>query len=110
MCCVSHEMGFARKVSDRVIFMDHGRIVEDYSKDDFLVSPKSALTEQENSYPKYWRIKPHTYRAEVFDLGRFPTCTFSVIGLPLRSRVTLASSPGLVWAMLFKRAATSFTV
>jgi glutamate/aspartate transport system ATP-binding protein len=28
MCCVSHEMGFARKVSDRVIFMDQGKIIE----------------------------------------------------------------------------------
>jgi glutamate/aspartate transport system ATP-binding protein len=40
MCCVSHEMGFARKVSDRVIFMDHGRIVEDCSKDDFFGKPE----------------------------------------------------------------------
>lgn len=36
MCCVSHEMGFARKVSHRVIFMDHGRIVEDCTKDEFF--------------------------------------------------------------------------
>ena len=40
MCCVSHEMGFARKVSDRVIFMDQGRIVEDCSKDDFFGKPQ----------------------------------------------------------------------
>ena len=40
MCCVSHEMGFARKVSDRVIFMDQGRIVEDCSKDDFFGKPE----------------------------------------------------------------------
>jgi glutamate/aspartate transport system ATP-binding protein len=40
MCCVSHEMGFARKVSDRVIFMDQGRIVEDCSKEDFFGKPQ----------------------------------------------------------------------
>jgi glutamate/aspartate transport system ATP-binding protein len=40
MCCVSHEMGFARKVSDRVIFMDQGRILEDCSKDDFFGKPE----------------------------------------------------------------------
>ncbi|HAK21907.1 MAG TPA: glutamine ABC transporter ATP-binding protein, partial [Desulfovibrio sp.] len=28
MCCVTHEMGFARTVADRVIFMDHGQILE----------------------------------------------------------------------------------
>jgi glutamate/aspartate transport system ATP-binding protein len=36
MCCVTHEMGFARKVSHRVIFMDQGRIVEDCSKAEFF--------------------------------------------------------------------------
>jgi glutamate/aspartate transport system ATP-binding protein len=36
MMCVTHEMGFARRVSDRVIFMDAGRIVEDCSKDEFF--------------------------------------------------------------------------
>jgi len=39
MCCVTHEMGFARKVSDRVIFMDQGRIIEDCSKDEFFENP-----------------------------------------------------------------------
>ncbi|MBU3601440.1 amino acid ABC transporter ATP-binding protein [Polynucleobacter sp. AM-25C3] len=41
MCCVTHEMGFARKVSHRVIFMDQGRIVEDCSKDDFFGKPEA---------------------------------------------------------------------
>ncbi len=41
MMCVTHEMGFARKVADRVIFMDHGRIVEDATKDDFFGTPRS---------------------------------------------------------------------
>ena len=36
MMCVTHEMGFARKVADRVIFMDHGRILEDASKEEFF--------------------------------------------------------------------------
>jgi glutamate/aspartate transport system ATP-binding protein len=39
MMCVTHEMGFARKVSHRVIFMDAGRIVEDCTKDDFFGNP-----------------------------------------------------------------------
>ena len=39
MCCVTHEMGFARKVSNRVIFMDQGRILEDCSKDEFFGNP-----------------------------------------------------------------------
>lgn len=41
MMCVTHEMGFARKVADRVIFMDQGKIVEDCKKDDFFGSPRS---------------------------------------------------------------------
>jgi glutamate/aspartate transport system ATP-binding protein len=36
MMCVTHEMGFARRVSDRVVFMDAGRIVEDCTKDEFF--------------------------------------------------------------------------
>ena len=39
MMCVTHEMGFARKVSHRVIFMDAGRIVEDCTRDDFFGNP-----------------------------------------------------------------------
>jgi glutamate/aspartate transport system ATP-binding protein len=41
MMVVTHEMGFARKVAHRVIFMDQGRIVEDASKDDFFGQPRS---------------------------------------------------------------------
>ena len=41
MMCVTHEMGFARKVSNRVIFMDvGGKILEDCSKDDFFGKPE----------------------------------------------------------------------
>jgi glutamate/aspartate transport system ATP-binding protein len=41
MCCVTHEMGFAKKVSHRVIFMDQGRIVEDCSKAEFFDNPEA---------------------------------------------------------------------
>ena len=39
MMCVTHEMGFAKKVSHRVIFMDQGKIVEDCKKDEFFGNP-----------------------------------------------------------------------
>ena len=42
MVCVTHEMGFARQVADRVIFMDHGRIVEEGEPNEFFNAPKSA--------------------------------------------------------------------
>ena len=41
MMVVTHEMGFARKVAHRVIFMDAGKIVEDAKKDDFFGTPRS---------------------------------------------------------------------
>jgi len=41
MMVVTHEMGFARKVAHRVIFMDAGHIVEDAKKDDFFGKPRS---------------------------------------------------------------------
>jgi len=41
MMVVTHEMGFARKVAHRVIFMDAGRIVEDDSKEQFFGTPRS---------------------------------------------------------------------
>ena len=46
MMCVTHEMGFARKVASRVIFMDHGKIVEDATKDDFFGKPRSERAQQ----------------------------------------------------------------
>ena len=46
MMCVTHEMGFARKVAHRVIFMDRGEIVEDASKDDFFGTPRSERAQQ----------------------------------------------------------------
>ncbi len=41
MMVVTHEMGFARKVANRVIFMDQGRVVEDAGKEEFFGSPRS---------------------------------------------------------------------
>ena len=41
MMVVTHEMGFARKVANRVIFMDEGKIVEDSPKEEFFANPKS---------------------------------------------------------------------
>ena len=41
MMVVTHEMGFARKVAHRVIFMDQGRIVEDAAKEEFFGTPRS---------------------------------------------------------------------
>ncbi len=46
MMVVTHEMGFARKVAHRVIFMDHGLIVEDATKDDFFGKPRSERAQQ----------------------------------------------------------------
>ena len=46
MMVVTHEMGFARKVAHRVIFMDQGRIVEDAAKEDFFGKPRSDRAQQ----------------------------------------------------------------
>jgi glutamate/aspartate transport system ATP-binding protein len=46
MMVVTHEMGFAKKVANRVIFMDAGEIVEDAQKDDFFGHPRSDRAQQ----------------------------------------------------------------
>jgi glutamate/aspartate transport system ATP-binding protein len=46
MMVVTHEMGFARKVARRVIFMDTGRIVEDAKKEEFFGTPRSERAQQ----------------------------------------------------------------
>ncbi|QRF63225.1 amino acid ABC transporter ATP-binding protein [Variovorax paradoxus] len=46
MLCVTHEMGFARSVADRVIFMAEGRIVEQAPPEEFFGSPKNEKTRQ----------------------------------------------------------------
>jgi general L-amino acid transport system ATP-binding protein len=40
MLCVTHEMGFAKEVADRVIFMDEGKIIEENTPDDFFSNPQ----------------------------------------------------------------------
>jgi polar amino acid transport system ATP-binding protein len=44
MLCVTHEMGFAREVADRVIFMDHGEILERGTPEHFFTSPQHERT------------------------------------------------------------------
>ena len=44
MICVTHEMGFARSVADRVIFMDEGQIVEQNTAAEFFANPKNDRT------------------------------------------------------------------
>ena len=46
MMVVTHEMGFAKKVANRVIFMDKGLIVEDAKKEEFFGSPRSERAQQ----------------------------------------------------------------
>ena len=41
MLCVTHEMGFAKAVADRVIFMDEGQIVEQNNPQDFFNNPQN---------------------------------------------------------------------
>ncbi|WP_273191906.1 amino acid ABC transporter ATP-binding protein [Oleidesulfovibrio alaskensis] len=44
MLCVTHEMGFAREVADRVVFMDAGRVLEEASPAEFFTNPKHERT------------------------------------------------------------------
>jgi general L-amino acid transport system ATP-binding protein len=46
MICVTHEMGFARKVADRVIFMDRGQIVESADPESFFGNPQNERTQR----------------------------------------------------------------
>ena len=46
MLCVTHEMGFARKVADRVIFMDEGEIVEQNEPEAFFENPENPRTKE----------------------------------------------------------------
>ena len=45
MICVTHEMGFAKAVADRVIFMDQGQIVEENTPEEFFNNPKNDRTQ-----------------------------------------------------------------
>ena len=46
MVCVTHEMGFAREVADRVVFMDEGRIVEVGTPQHFFENPEHPRTKR----------------------------------------------------------------
>ena len=46
MVVVTHEMGFAREVSDRVVFIDSGEVVEDASAEALFTAPKEERTQQ----------------------------------------------------------------
>jgi ABC-type polar amino acid transport system ATPase subunit len=46
MICVTHEMGFARSIADRVIFMDAGEIVEEAVPSEFFDNPKNERTKE----------------------------------------------------------------
>jgi putative glutamine transport system ATP-binding protein len=46
MMVVSHEVGFAREASDRVVFMDEGSIIEDSPTAEFFVSPREERARQ----------------------------------------------------------------
>jgi glutamate/aspartate transport system ATP-binding protein len=54
MMVVTHEMGFARKVADRVVFMDRGEIVENSDTEQFFAAPESERAKQFLS-----KILPH---------------------------------------------------
>ncbi len=45
MICVTHEMGFAREVADRVVFIDAGQIIEAAAPDEFFSKPKHERTQ-----------------------------------------------------------------
>jgi polar amino acid transport system ATP-binding protein len=46
MAVVTHEIGFAREVADRVVFMDQGRVVEEGPPGDLLASPREPRTQE----------------------------------------------------------------
>ncbi len=46
MAIVTHEMGFAKEVADRVLFLDGGKLVEDSAPEEFFAAPKSERAQQ----------------------------------------------------------------
>ena len=46
MMCVTHEMGFAREVADRIIFVDKGQILENETPEEFFTDPKHERAKQ----------------------------------------------------------------
>lgn len=53
MLVVTHEMGFAREVADRVVFMDNGKIIEEGLPEEIFANPKQARTS--SFYKKYFK-------------------------------------------------------
>ncbi|MBT6277205.1 MAG: amino acid ABC transporter ATP-binding protein, partial [Chromatiales bacterium] len=45
MICVTHEMGFARTVANRVMFMDEGEIIEENEPEEFFANPRNERTQ-----------------------------------------------------------------
>ena len=60
MIIVTHEMQFARAVSDRIIFIDGGKIVEDADPDQFFEAPKTERARQFLNIFEFDAVKPHT--------------------------------------------------
>lgn len=46
MMCVTHEMGFARQVADRVLFVDQGKILEDTTPEQLFTNPQHERTKE----------------------------------------------------------------
>ena len=46
MVCVTHEMGFAKEVADRIVFMDHGVVLEEASPKEFFESTKHPRSQE----------------------------------------------------------------
>lgn len=62
MIIVTHEMQFARAVSDRIIFIDGGKIVEDADPDQFFEAPKTERARQFLNIFEFDAVKPHTHQ------------------------------------------------
>ena len=60
MIIVTHEMQFARAVSDRIIFIDGGKIVEDADPEQFFEAPKTERARQFLNIFEFDAVKPHT--------------------------------------------------
>ncbi len=59
MVCVTHEMGFAREVADRVLFMDEGKVLERATPDDFFNRP--SIRVRSSSCPTSDRLSRETH-------------------------------------------------
>ena len=46
MVCVTHEMGFAKEVADRIVFMDEGKVIEEACPNEFFSNPKNPRAKE----------------------------------------------------------------